>query len=64
MFTNNVVEQETNEVDVFDVIISCQDNKNITDKKRRAQRMSAARRAIEKHNESLQLTKDLAEVWQ
>ena len=64
MFTNNVVEQETNEVDVFDVIISFQDNKNITDKKRRAQRMSVARRAIEKHNESLQLTKDLAEVWQ
>lgn len=64
MFTNNTAKQETIEVDVVDAILSFQDSKHITDKKKRSQRMSAARRAIEQHNESLQLTKDLAEVWQ
>jgi uncharacterized protein (DUF1786 family) len=61
MFIDNVVEQENVDLDMFDITISFQDHKNISLKKKRSQRMSAARRAIEKRNESQQLAKDLAE---
>jgi len=64
MFINNTVEQENADLDMFDITINFEDQKNISDKKKRCQRMSAARRAIEKRNESQQLAKDLAEVWQ
>ena len=64
MFINNTVEQENVDLDMFDITINFEDHKNISDKKKRSQRMSAARRAIEKRNESQQLAKDLAEVWQ
>ena len=64
MFINNTVEQENADLDMFDITINFEDQKNISDKKKRSQRMSAPRRAIEKRNESQQLAKDLAEVWQ
>jgi hypothetical protein len=60
MFIDNVVEQEN--ADMFDIMINFEDHKNISLKKKRSQRMSAARRAIEKRNESQQLAKDLAEL--
>lgn len=64
MFINNTVEQENIDLDMFDITINFEDQKSISGKKKRSQRMSAARRAIEKRNESQQLAKDLAEVWQ
>jgi gamma-glutamylcysteine synthetase len=62
MFIDNVVEQENADLDMFDITINFEDHKNISQKKIRSQRMSAARRAIEKRNESQQLAKDLAEL--
>ena len=64
MSINNTVEQENVDLDMFDITINFEDHKNISDKKKRSQRITAARRAIEKRNESQQLAKDLAEVWQ
>ena len=64
MSINNTVEQENANLDMFDITINFEDHKNISDKKKRSQRITAARRAIEKRNESQQLAKDLAEVWQ
>jgi|TARA_B110000211_G_scaffold92533_1_gene107868 hypothetical protein len=62
MFIDNVVEQKNSDLDMFDITINFEDHKNISQKKKRSQRMSAARRAIEKRNESQQLAKDLAEL--
>jgi hypothetical protein len=64
MSINNTVEQENVDLDMFGITINFEDHKNISDKKKRSQRITAARRAIEKRNESQQLAKDLAEVWQ
>ncbi|MFT7375188.1 MAG: gamma-glutamylcysteine synthetase [Oceanospirillaceae bacterium] len=62
MFIDSVVEQKNVALDMFDITINFEDHKNISQKKIRSQRMSAARRAIEKRNESQQLAKDLAEL--
>jgi hypothetical protein len=62
MFIDNVVEQKNADLDMFDITINFEDHKNISQKKKRSQRMSAARRSIEKRNESQQLAKDLAEL--
>jgi gamma-glutamylcysteine synthetase len=62
MFIDSVVEQKNADLDMFDITINFEDHKNISQKKIRSQRMSAARRAIEKRNESQQLAKDLAEL--
>jgi hypothetical protein len=62
MFIDNVVEQKNSDLDMFDITINFEDHKNFSQKKKRSQRMSAARRAIEKRNESQQLAKDLAEL--
>jgi gamma-glutamylcysteine synthetase len=62
MFIDSVVEQKNVDLDMFDITINFEDHKNISQKKIRSQRMSAARRAIEKRNESQQLAKDLAEL--
>jgi len=64
MYIDNTVEQENADLDMLDITINFEDHKNIYHKKKRSQRMSAARRAIEKRNESQQLAKDLAESWQ
>ncbi len=47
MFINNTVEQENADLDMFDITINFEDQKSISGKKKRSQRMSAARRAIE-----------------
>jgi hypothetical protein len=62
MFIDSVVEQKNADLDMFDITINFEDHKNISQKKIRSQRMSAARREIEKRNESQQLAKDLAEL--
>jgi hypothetical protein len=62
MLIDNVVEQKNADLDMFDITINFEGHKNISQKEKRSQRMSAARRSIEKRNESQQLAKDLAEL--
>jgi hypothetical protein len=42
MFIGNVVEQENADLDMFDITINFEDHKNISQKKKRSQRMKNA----------------------
>ncbi|NRA19906.1 MAG: hypothetical protein HRU05_05445 [Oceanospirillaceae bacterium] len=51
------------EVDSFNAMIGSEENRALTKKQQRNKRMSAARRAIEKHHENKQLSNDVNEIW-
>ncbi|EPJ44207.1 MAG: hypothetical protein OFPII_36540 [Osedax symbiont Rs1] len=63
MLTHQKIAHNNIEIDVFNAIIGFQDQLKISDQKKRCQRVSAARRGIEKHHESQLLNKNLAEIW-
>ena len=42
MFINNTVEQENADLDMFDITINFEDQKSISDKKKRSQRLKNA----------------------
>ncbi len=63
MLTNQKIAHDSIEIDVFNAIIGFQDQLKISDQKKRCRLMFAARRGIEKHHESKQLNKYLAEIW-
>jgi hypothetical protein len=63
MLTLNNFEKDNIQIDVFNAIVGYHDNQNNSKKDKRSKRMFAARRAIEKHRETKQLSLYINEVW-
>ncbi|MEH6446591.1 MAG: hypothetical protein V7784_22060 [Oceanospirillaceae bacterium] len=63
MLTQNNFENNNIQIDVFNAIVGYDDNQTNSKKDKKSKRMFAARRAIEQHQETKQLSLYINEVW-